>query len=550
MTMTTRPDYENELDVQVRTRQIQFAAGVSKYLAGGAAVFAASVLIQWLFLPEYPQYLALAGMCVLAFAGPGLYFLFRQRGRPTMGIQFLILCFLLFVAALPVAIPEEMFTSFIGFICLSILGTLLLDPRRSRWVIWACVATATADVVFVRILAPEWFPPLSETNATTTVFFGIVAFVVGALAVRRVMIGQEEFFREAQRAKLEIERRVAAEQEQRQRLQATVQGYVEYMARVGRGDLAIRLSLDGDGQEADDPLLVLGNQLNETTASLNRTILQIHEAAGNVATAASEILAATTQQLSGAHEQSASISQTTTTVDEVKTIGEQSVERAQAVADMSQRTVEVSRTGQRAVQEIVESMAQIKERVEGIAENILALSEHTQQIGEIITTVNEIAAQSNMLALNASVEAARAGEHGKGFAVVASEVRSLAEQSKQATAQVRAILGEIQKATNTTVMATEEGTKAADLGVQLTEQAGETIRQLADVIDEAMQAAMQMVAGGRQQASGVEQIALAMTNINQATVQSLASTRQAEKAAQDLNGLAQGLTEMVARYQL
>jgi methyl-accepting chemotaxis protein len=287
-----------------------------------------------------------------------------------------------------------------------------------------------------------------------------------------------------------------------------------------------------------------------TTIENARLLNATQQTVRDLSSAAAEILAATTQQASGANEQSAAISQTTTTVDEVKTIAEQSVVRAQEVGDASQRTVEVSRSGQQAVQDTIASMAQIKERVEGIAENILALSEQTQQIGEIIATVNDIAAQSNILALNASVEAARAGEHGKGFAVVAAEVRNLAEQSKQATAQVRAILQDIQNGINATVMATEEGTKVVDVGVGLAAQAREVIAQLAGVIGESAQAAMQMVAGGRQQASGVEQIALAMQNINQATVQSLASTRQAEEAAQDLNDLARSLTETVERYQL
>ena len=279
---------------------------------------------------------------------------------------------------------------------------------------------------------------------------------------------------------------------------------------------------------------------------LSATQQTVHE----LSSAAAEILAAVTQQAAGANEQSAAISQTTTTVDEVKTISEQAIARSQEVADASQHTVEISRSGQQAVQDIIASMAQIKERVEGIAENILALSEQTQQIGEIIATVNDIAAQSNILALNASVEAARAGEHGKGFAVVAAEVRNLAEQSKQATAQVRAILSDIQNGINATVMATEEGTKVVDQGVRLVSQTRMVIAQLAEVINESAQAAMQMVAGGRQQAAGVEQIALAMQSINQATLQGLASTRQVEKAAQDLNALARKLTEIVEQYKL
>ena len=284
--------------------------------------------------------------------------------------------------------------------------------------------------------------------------------------------------------------------------------------------------------------------------NLQHVLAQVREAANSLGSAAAEILAATTQQAAGASEQSAAISQTTTTVDEVKVIAEQASARAQEVAGTSQRTVEVSRSGQKAVQDTIESMEQIKERVEGIAENILALSEQTQQIGEIIATVNDIASQSNILALNASIEAARAGEHGKGFAVVAVEVRNLAEQSRQATTQVKTILSEIQRATNATVMATEEGTKKVDAGVQLAAQTRQALEQLSAVINESAQAATQMVAGGRQQVSGIEQIALAMRNINQATVQSLASTRQAEKSAQNLNELARSLSQTVEQYTL
>ena len=294
----------------------------------------------------------------------------------------------------------------------------------------------------------------------------------------------------------------------------------------------------------------LKGNLNALITRLREMLTSISDAANNLGSAATEILAATTQQTAGASEQSAAIAQTTTTFDELKTISEHSVLRAKEVASASQRTVEVARSGQRSVQDTIESMTQIKERVEGIAENILALSGQTQQIGEIIATVNNIASQSNMLALNASVEAARAGEHGKGFAVVAVEVRNLAEQSKQATAQVKAILSDIQKATNATVMATEEGTKGVDQGVKLAAQTREAIEQLSGVINESAQTAMQVVAGGQQQSTGIDQVALAMTNINQATVQSLASTRQAEKAAQNLNELARRLTDTLAHYRL
>ena len=291
-------------------------------------------------------------------------------------------------------------------------------------------------------------------------------------------------------AQAEVEKRMAVEQEQSERLaQAT--------------------------KEAEE----LAAAEKEQRERLQNILAQIHEAGKDLRAGAAEILAAATQQAAGASEQSAAISQTTVTVDEVKTISEQATQRAQEVANASQHTVDVSRDGQQAISDTITTMARIEERVESIAENILALSEQTQQIGEIIATVGDIATQSNMLALNASVEAARAGEHGKGFAVVAAEVRNLAEQSRQATAQVREILLDIQGGINATVMATEEGIKVVDGGMQLAAGTATSIEQLASVIDESAQAAMQMVAGGQQQASGVEQISLAMQNINQATQQ-------------------------------
>src|SRR5206468_3922496 len=130
----------------------------------------------------------------------------------------------------------------------------------------------------------------------------------------------------------------------------------------------------------------------------------------------------------------------------------------------------------------------------------LALAEQAQTIGDITATVSDIAEQTNLLALNAAIEASRAGEQGKGFAVVAGEVKALADQSKKATAQVRQVLGEIQKATNTAVLSTEEVTKGVATAARVAGQAGEAIKTLADTLTEAAQAAAQIVASSGQQA--------------------------------------------------
>ena len=106
-----------------------------------------------------------------------------------------------------------------------------------------------------------------------------------------------------------------------------------------------------------------------------------------------------------------------------------------------------------------DKMLVLRQKIQMIAELILELSEHSQQIGSTISVVDDIAEQTNMLALNAAVEAARAGEHGKGFAVVAGEIRKLADESKQAITKISSLTNNIQCTTNSTVMATEEGSK-------------------------------------------------------------------------------------------
>lgn len=276
----------------------------------------------------------------------------------------------------------------------------------------------------------------------------------------------------------------------------------------------------------------------------------LSELSGKLSAASTEIVATATEQSATVAQQASSVQEVTSTVAEVKQTSHQSLEHANNVIDSSEGAVRASEEGISAVERSIAGMHDIQKQVEAIADKILGLSEQTQQIGEIIQSVNEISEQSKLLALNAAIEAARAGEHGKGFSVVASEIRSLADQSKQATNQVRAILGEIQKATNSAVIATEEGNKKVDIGVDLANTAGANIHKLAEAIRAAADSGRTIASSSHQQTAGVEQIADAINQISDASQDSLLAVQRTEGVARDLSELSDQIGKLIESFSV
>ncbi|OAI25159.1 MULTISPECIES: methyl-accepting chemotaxis protein [Methylomonas] len=319
------------------------------------------------------------------------------------------------------------------------------------------------------------------------------------------------------------------------------------MAGIAKQIAAGDLTVQARAQSEKD---ILGNAFAAMVNNLRNLTLEIRDGVNVLSASSSEILATTTQVAASTAETATAVSQTTVTVEEVKQTVRLADQKAKLVSDSAQQVAKISQAGLEAVEELISGMGRIREQTAAAAESIVRLSEQSQAIGEIILTVNDLAEQSNLLAVNAAIEAAKAGDQGKGFAVVAQEIKSLAEQSKQATTQVRAILGDIQKATGATVMAIDLSDKAVAAGVGQSDAAGEAIRMLADSIDEAAQAALQIAASSQQQLVGMDQVALAMENIKQASSQNMAGTGQAESAAQNLHELGLKLKQLMGRYKV
>lgn len=325
-------------------------------------------------------------------------------------------------------------------------------------------------------------------------------------------------------------------------------------------DLSYRIVLLNDGDftvslpeamlQRSDEIGLLMKTYNDATKQFRKQIKRIAESTNLLVGSISRISTTASQLASSASETSTSISEVSTTVEEVKQTSFIASEKARYVSEIAENAAKISFAGKQSTDNTMAGINRIKSEMNYIAESTIKLSEQTKSIEAIIDSVSDIADQSNILSVNAAIEAAKAGEHGKGFAVVAQEVKTMANQSKEATNQVRTILEDIQKATSAAVMATERGIKTVEEAVELSEQAGVSIDKLAKRVTESSEAAMQITASNQQQLTGMDQLSQAMESINDATQQNLEAVKQLEDALRNLEEMVQTMKDITSTYKI
>jgi methyl-accepting chemotaxis protein len=254
---------------------------------------------------------------------------------------------------------------------------------------------------------------------------------------------------------------------------------------------------NGDKQAANN----LGNQLSEMVAKINAS-------ASEITNAATEVNKSSQTLSSGAIQQASSLEETTSAIEEMSGSINETAKNAEKTNDLARESAIMAKDGGEAVDKTVNAMKTIADRIK---------------------IIEDIVYQTNLLALNAAIEAARAGEHGKGFAVVAAEVRKLAKRSQIAAQEISSIT------TNS---------------LQISEKAGDLIGQLVPKIQETATLVKDISTAAKEQDVGIGQITTAMNQLDQLTQTNSNSSTSLATSAEELNGQATDLIEMMQFFKL
>ena len=282
-----------------------------------------------------------------------------------------------------------------------------------------------------------------------------------------------------------------------------------------------------------------------TALLLTRTLSsQLGSAVQNVHSSSAELQAAANQQAAGARQQATAMTEIGSTVGELLVTSRQIAASCRRVVQVAEETGGASQKGDGSVGRTQELVSGIRRQVDVIVAQMLDLGRKSQQIAGVLDVINELAEQTNILAINASIEAAGAGEAGRRFSVVADEIRKLADRVGGSSKEIRGLVDEVRTAVNTTVMATESGSKAVDAGNLQVGELARAFRHIASLVETTTEATREIELSTRQQATAVEQVRTAVISVAQATREAEASSAQTLQTAAQLTGLSRDLDRL------
>ena len=300
-------------------------------------------------------------------------------------------------------------------------------------------------------------------------------------------------------------------------LVAPMNRLIDSIRHIAGGDLVKQIEVDGSNEMGQ-----LAESLRHMQGELMRTVGDVRNGANAIYSGASEIATGNNDLSSRTEQQAASLEETAASMEQLTATVKQNAENARQASHLALSASETAQRGGKVVDNVVQTMRDI--------------STSSQKIADIISVIDGIAFQTNILALNAAVEAARAGEQGRGFAVVAGEVRNLAQRSAQAAREIKSLI--------------EDSVGKVDVGSTLVESAGETMAEIVSAVTRVTDIMGEIASASDEQSRGIDQVGLAVAEMDRVTQQNAALVEESAAAAAALEEQASRLTEAVAVFRI
>ncbi|NBC39385.1 methyl-accepting chemotaxis protein [Corallococcus sp. AB030] len=314
---------------------------------------------------------------------------------------------------------------------------------------------------------------------------------------------------------------------------------------VAEGDFSSTLDI-----HSKDEIGQLALSFGDMMARLRAVLMALKNSAHELEATALELANSASDQNLAVTRQAAALHQTQIAARQLQESSRAAARRATGVLRDAEKAGAVGQAGESAVAGSVGGLTHIRSQVERISNTVSELRQSTRQVGDITGTVKDLADQSNVLALNAAIEAARSGEAGRAFAVVARQMRSLADQSATATARVQSILADIGRAISEAVQTSEGGTREVEGGLEQARAAGESLRALAEVIQNNSVSVKSIADMVSQQDAGIAELFAALSDLTRLADETVERVATSAVAAARLTTASHEVSNIVEQYRL